>query len=280
VSGRFITTRYFDRPDSRYDSLGVYTNENFYIAGVGITTRKYVEDAYIFRYGLTEDVPIGRLWELILGYLVKNDRPRGYLGFRISRGNYYDWGHFSSTLQYGTFFGTSGLSQSVAIAGADFFTNLMQVGDWRFRQFIKSQVLVGINRLPTDKVYVNEDFGLKGFNIPTVFGTHRLLTTIQSQSYAPWNILGFRFGPFVVYSFGILADSRPKFRLSHFYSQFSIGLLVQNEYLQNRYFQISLAFYPFIPESGNNIFKLNAYKTTDFGFRNFDLGKPNPIIYQ
>ena len=35
----------------------VYTNEKFYLAGIGITTRKYIQDKYIFNYGLvTEDV--------------------------------------------------------------------------------------------------------------------------------------------------------------------------------------------------------------------------------
>lgn len=280
TSARYLRTTYLDRPLETYDSLGVYTSENFYMTGIGISTRQYIEDTYIFNYGLTEDVPIGRLWELIVGYQLKNKVTRGYTGLRFSKGGYYFWGYFSSTLQYGTFFSTKGLSQGVILTGADYFTYLLTIGNWRFRQFVKSSVMIGLNRLATDKVYLKEESGLKGFENPDLFGQHKILISLQSQFYAPWHFLGFRFGPYLTYSMGLLAGNEPRFRFGRPYSQFGIGILIKNEFLQTRIFQISLAYYPYIPGSGKNIAKLNAYKTTDFGFRYFDMGKPLPISYQ
>jgi hypothetical protein len=41
-----------------------------------------------------------------------------------------------------------------------------------------------------------------------------------------------------------------------------------------------VAFYPTIPGEGNNIFKINVIATTDFGFRDFIIGKPGTLGYQ
>ncbi|MBP6549982.1 MAG: hypothetical protein KA782_01605 [Flavobacterium sp.] len=47
-----------------------------------------------------------------------------------------------------------------------------------------------------------------------------------------------------------------------------------------RTFQISLAYYPMIPGSGNNVLKTNAFETSDFGFQDFGLSKPRTVIYK
>jgi len=45
-------------------------------------------------------------------------------------------------------------------------------------------------------------------------------------------------------------------------------------------FQVSLAFYPVIPGVGENIFKLNSFQSFDFGFRDFETGKPARVEYR
>jgi hypothetical protein len=45
-------------------------------------------------------------------------------------------------------------------------------------------------------------------------------------------------------------------------------------------FQISISFYPVIPGKGNNVYKLNSFQTTDFGFRDFEIGKPEPVVFR
>jgi hypothetical protein len=106
------------------------------------------------------------------------------------------------------------------------------------------------------------------------------LFTVQTQSYAPWNFIGFRFGPFITYSLGMLGNSSSGFRNSKVYSQIGLGVLIKNENLVLNAFQISITFYPVIPGNGQNIFKTNSYQTTDFGFRDFEIGKPGTVTYQ
>jgi hypothetical protein len=263
----------------------MYSNEDFYLAGIGITTRKYVQDRFIFRFGVIEDVPVGKVFGLTGGYQVRNNIGRQYLGMRFSLGNYYTWGYLSSTLEYGTFFHASHAEQGVLTAGADYFTGLFEVGKWRFREFVKSQATFGINRFSYDSLTINDDhridnaYVLNGFNSPALSGTHRLLLTLQTQSYAPWNLIGFHFGPFLTCSFGLLGDAKNGFRNSKVYSQIGLGVLIKNENLVFNSFQISISFYPLIPGVGQNVFKMNSLTTSDFGLRDFEIGKPSGNTY-
>lgn len=104
ASLRFQHIRYLERPVELYDSLHIYTGERFLYLGLGIATRRYIQDKYIFKFGLVEDVPIGALYNITAGYQVKNQEKRFYMGLKASWGNYYPWGYLSSTLEYGRFF--------------------------------------------------------------------------------------------------------------------------------------------------------------------------------
>jgi len=278
---RFSRIRYLEKPFEIFDPLHMFTNEDLYLASVGISTRKYVQDKYIFRFGITEDVPIGRVYNLTGGYQVKNNSGRFYLGMRFSVGNYHEWGYLSSNFEYGSFYHAGHAEQGVFSAGLNYFTGLIEIGKWRFRQFIKPQFTIGINRFTSsDSLTLNEGYGLDGFNSSILKGTSRLLFTLQTQLYAPWNLIGFRFGPYLIFSLGMLGDDITGFRNSKVYSQIGLGVLLKNEYLIFSTFQISIVFYPSIPGKGQNIFKVNSFKTTDFGFRDFEIGKPATTIYK
>jgi hypothetical protein len=93
-------------------------------------------------------------------------------------------------------------------------------------------------------------------------------------------LIGFRFGPFLTCSFGMLSDPVSGFSHSRIYSQIGLGVLVKNEYLVINNFQLSISFFPFIPGVGENVFKTNAFRTSDFGFRDFEIGKPAIVGYQ
>jgi hypothetical protein len=279
-TARYLRIRYSEKPPEQNDPLHIYSNEDFYLGGIGITSRKYVQDKYIFKYGVIEDVPVGSVYNLTGGYQVRNNSRRPYLGMRFSLGNYYKWGYLSSNLEYGTFFKASHTEQGIFTAGVNYSTGLFEIGKWKFRQFVKPQITIGINRFPYDSLTLNEGYGLDGFISPALSGTKRLLFTLQTQSYAPWNLIGFRFGPYLICSLGMIGDDVNRLKNSKVYSQIGLGVLIKNENLVFNTFQISISFYPLIPGIGQNVFKMNSYKTTDFGFRDFEIEKPARVIYQ
>lgn len=279
VTGRYLRVRYLDKPDALHDSLHVYSNEDLYLAGVGISTRKYFRDNYIFNFGVIEDVPVGRVFGITAGYQIRDSIGRLYLGARAAFGNYYDWGHLSPSVEYGTFFHGPNPEQGVLALAADYFSNLYEIGSWRVRQFIKPQITWGLNRFSYDSLTINNENGIRGFS-GSSRGTKKIVLTLQTQSYAPWKAAGFRFGPFLICSLAILGDEISGFKNSPLFSQLGIGALIKNDYLVFSDFQLSLAYYPTIPGSGYNLLKVNAFTTADFGFRDFDFGKPQIAPFQ
>jgi hypothetical protein len=279
IATRYLRIRYLEKPDESQDSLLRYSNEDFYLSGMGISTRKYFQDNYIFNFGVTEDVPVGKVYGITGGYQIRNNTGRLYLGARISFGNYNKWGYLSSTFEYGTFFHGPWLEQGVFTAGANYFSNLFKIGNWRIRQFIKPQVTWGMNRFSYDTMTINNENGIRGFS-SSLRGTKKIVLTLQTQSYAPWNVLGFRFGPYLVCSLGMLGNAASGFKNSPVYSQLGAGALIKNDYLVLSNFQLSIAYYPSIPGKGYNVIKINAFRTTDFGFRDFNFGKPETAAFR
>jgi hypothetical protein len=274
----FLRIRYLEKPIAMYDMSHIFSNENFYLGSIGISTRKYVQDKFIFNFGVIEDVPVGQLFNLTAGYQIKENTGRLYIGAQISSGNYHSWGYLSSNIEYGTFLHASHSEQGVVTAGVNYFTGLIEIGNWKFRQFVKPQITFGINRFSYDSLTLNNS--LEGFNSSKLSGTNRILFMLQTQSYAPWNFIGFRFGPYLVYSLGMLGDAMSGFKNSKAYSQIGLGVLIRNENLVIGTFQISISFYPSIPGIGQDILKINSFKTTDFGFKDFEIKKPATTLYQ
>lgn len=281
VSGRFVNVNYLESPTAGYDPVDFYASEHFFLSGIGISTRKYVEDKYIFKNGVTEDVPIGKIYGITAGYQFKNNKERFYLGGQVSFGNYFKWGFISLNFELGTFFNKSITDQTAFTFQANYFTNLITVGKWKVRQFFKPQLTIGINRQNSigDQLTINEEYGIQGFK-SAIYGNQKAQLTFQTQTYSPWNVFGFRLNPYFNYTIAMLGNEETKMRNNQAFSKIGIGLIINNDYLVFRTFQISLAYYPTIPGSGNNVLKTNAFETSDFGFQDFGLDKPRTVIYK
>jgi hypothetical protein len=281
LSGRFLNIDYQESPSLLYDPINFYSSEQFILSGIGITTRNFIKDSYIFRNGIIEDVPIGRIFGLTLGYQNKNNDWRHYLGGQVSFGNYHKWGFLSTNFEIGTFFNNSKTEETAFSFQANYFTKLTEIGKWKLRQFIKPQVVIGINRVNSlaDKLTINEDFGIQGFN-SAVYGTSKMLLTLQTQAYAPNDVLGFRMNPYFNYSIALLGNEEYGVKTTKAYSKIGIGVIINNDYLVFSSFQLSLSYYPTIPFEGDHIFRTNAFETSDFGLQAFELAKPRTVIYK
>ncbi len=281
VTARLLNIDYQISPDIEFDPIDFYASEKTILSGIGLSSRQYIEDQYIFKNGIVEDVPIARIYGITYGYQYKNDNWRPYIGLRYSFGNYYRWGFLSTNFETGTFFNNHKTEQSAFSLKVNYFTNLFKIGNWRIRQFVKPHLLIGANRKNSigDRLTVNEQYGIQGFNSP-VYGTKKLVVSLQTQSYAPTDCLGFRINPYFNYSIAFLGDDKINPKEYNSFSKIGVGLLITNDYLVFSSFQVSLSYYPKIPFVGNNIFRTNAFETTDFGLQSFELAKPKIELYK
>ncbi|HEX2934826.1 MAG TPA: hypothetical protein VHO72_05695 [Bacteroidales bacterium] len=277
---RLLRVRYSKQPAVWPGAMYMFSNENFYMASMGISTRKYVQDTYIFNFGEIEDVPVGKVFNITAGYQRRNSINRLFAGAKMSFGNFFSWGYLGSSIEYGSFFRAAHSEQGAVVAAINYFTGLKEIGKWKIRQFVKPEIVIGINRFKHDTLTLNKGYGLDGFNSSDLIGTSRILLTLQTQSYIPKSLLGFTFGPYLSYSAGVLGNATSGFQTSKLYSQIGIGVLIKNNNLVFGTFQISISFFPIIPGHGRNILKLNSLKTTDFGFTDFEIGKPAITNYE
>ena len=297
TSARILNLDFRDSPQAAFDSINYFSNETFYLGSVGITSRQYIKDTYIFRDGIVEDVPIGTILALTGGVQHKNKTNRLYLGAKVSHGNYFSWGYLSTDFEFGTFFRNNNLTETAYSFQANYFTKLLSLGDkWKMRQFVKPQFLIGTNRLNSlgDRITIDEynrfpgvygsadqytnSANISGFN-GNLMGTKKYVLSLQSQFYSPWEVFGFRLNPYVNITSGVLQNEERSIKKSRLYSSFGVGFIIRNDYLVFSSFEFSLSYYPSIPGQGNNLIKTNSFETDDFGFQSFQMDKPRPVWY-
>ena len=283
TTARYYARKYSETPTFEYDSINFYSNEHFYMGSVGLTSRKFVQDKFLFNYDIVEDIPIGKVYSATFGVQDKNQEKRFYIGGRYAFGNYYKWGYFSLNTQLGSFYYRGKTQQTTLSLDALYFTNIKTWGRWRFRHFIKPMIVMGDNRMPiiTDQLSLNGDAtGIPGFDSRTLLGTNKAIVTLQTQSYSPWNVLGFRLNPFVSFTAGVIGTEEHKLFESKLYTKIGVGLLIYNDYLIFNSFQLSLAFYPDIPDRGSNLFRTNTIQNSDIVLPDFQVSKPGIVPYQ
>jgi hemolysin activation/secretion protein len=256
---------YIKTPTVEIDPNRFFANEELYLASIGVNTRKFAEDKYLFNFGIIEDIPFGQVYSITGGFQNKNNQKRAYFGGRFAYGNYFDFGYLGINSEWGSFFEGRDTRETTFKIEANYFTNLIYFGDWKIRQFIKSSIVIGNNRVPIlkDRVMLGDDDGIQGFNNPLISGIRKATITLQTQTYVPGSWHGFRFSPFYNMTLGMLGNETDKFLNKSLLSKFSIGVLINNDYLVFNSFQISFSFYPKIPFQGTNIFNTNSYKNND-----------------
>ncbi len=281
TTARYFNKNYLKNPFVNKDSLNIYQSEKLYLIGLGISSRKFTQDKYIFNFNITEDVASGFVYNLTTGYQRKYNENQLFIGGRVAIGSYFKFGYLSGNIEYGSFVNSGKTNQSTSVLKLVYFTNIQEIGKWKIRQFIKPQIIIGNNRLEAnaDKLTLNGATGITGFESEKLFGTKKILATFQTQGYSPWRILGFRLNPYLSYTAGMLGNSNSGFSKSKLYSQIGLGVILSNDFLVFDSFQFSFSFYPNIPD-GNSVFKTNAISTSDFGLQGFEISKPVLVDYR
>lgn len=284
TTARFLNRAYTERPSFDFDPEGFYASEQLYLLSAGITSRKFVQDKFLFNYDIVEDIPIGKVYSLSGGLQHKNHQNRIYIGGKYAFGNYYKWGFFSAIAEAGTFLYKQETSQATVSLGFLYFSNIRKWGEWKFRNFVKPQLVIGESRMPiiTDQLNLNGNNGIQGFDSRSLLGTKKFVLTLQTQSYSPVNFLGFRINPFANVTAGIIGNDWQGLGSSRVYSSIGVGVLIFNDYLTFNNFQLSLAYFPTIPNfphSDYNVLRTNSFQNNDITLPDFQVGKPNVVPY-
>lgn len=280
VAASYAGIRYLENSIESFDSLQIYRNSRTYLGSIGVNRRKYIRDRFIFDSGITEDVPVGALAALTGGYQTFDQGGRLYVGGRLALAHFFKIGYLSANLNYGTFVNRGQTEQGALGLHLVYFTRLIALGDWKFRQFVKSTTTFGLDRYAYEQLTLNDFFAANnGYNF-NLLGTKKSLLSVQSQFYAPYRLWGFRFSPYLIYTLGKIGGEQTRLLKIRTYSQFGLGVLVNNFNLVFNTIQLSIAYYPALPDNSRHVLGLNPFDTADFGFDNFQLGSPATVSFK
>lgn len=282
ISTRFQNTYFFEKPAAIFDPEEYYANQDLVLTQLSLKRTNFKKARYIFRNGDVEDVGVGHTLFMTSGALRKLGSTLPYFALGYSHARYADKGYYALNVEGGTFLKDKQLSQTVLRLEATLFSNLFTLGDWHFRQFFRSKIVVGFSRNENnrDRINLNGDNGILGFSSTRVYGTRKLVLSSQTQVYAPFQFIGFRFSPFLSADLAFIGQKETVFPQADMYSRLSIGFYISNDYLPFGAIQFSFGYYPRIPGSGNQIFKFTGVTNDDFRLQSFNYQAPYLVPYR
>lgn len=279
VGVRYAQTRFTQRPSFEQDTLRMNTNTSLLLVGAGLSQQQFYKERYLFRFGLTEDVPEGLLVRVNAGVRKRELATlEPYLGAEATRGRNHDaFGYISATVACGTFFQHGRGIDGALRVDVDYFSDQLTLGRWHLRQFVKFRSTVGFNRT-TDRLDLNGQ-QLYGFSSEVVSGTRKTVLGSQTVFYAPFSFLGFRIAPVALFGLGTVDEEHDRWLANRIYPAFAIGLLVRNEYLLVKTFEVSIGFYPDVPGSANATTVFDPISSFDLGARGYAFSRPEEVGY-
>ncbi len=280
TGARYYNKTYIKRPSFDIDT-GLYNqNENLYLINFGITKQSYYRDRYLFRFGANEDIPEGAYFEILPGYLTKElSVPLFYTGFNIGIGNHIEkFGYLSTNLGFGTFYENGNARNGVLNLSALYFTDLLRINRWHFRQFVRFKFVNGFRQTNNAMLLFNSD-EMYGLSSDLIKSKSKVVLNYEFLIYAPYKLLGFQFAPVLFIGLAGLANDYNLLLKGQIYHAYAIGILIRNEYLIAGTFQVSIGIYPYMPGSSDFLIKTNPISNYNVRARDFRISKPELVPY-
>lgn len=279
LAGRILNTNFTKFPSDSLLRSG-YQDYTIYLASIGYVYRRFIKDNFIFGLGRTEDIPVGKTLMFTIGYENGFLFKRPYYGVRGGISQYFNKiGYLSTTLEWGSFRNSNQWQDKVISAEILFYSKLIQLDTWRWRNFIWNRITYGYNTAPGKVLNINQREGIRGFNGNYVFGNKKYVVNYESVFYTPFNILGFRTAFMIFADFAFIGKNQDPLFRGKFYQAYGLGLRFRNEHLIFRTIQLTLGYYPNTRSTDQNTVEFFEESRTFYQFRTFQFPKPQPLEF-
>lgn len=247
LSMRYINNSFYEGPEVRERYNFQYHDNQIILGGIAFSRQRYFKTNLIYGFGTTEDIPMGCLVQLNLGFEKDEFYKRPYLGARFSRGLYYPKiGYLNVHAEFGGLYYQSQLEQGVVNFKGQAISNLHYLNRLKFREFLSIDYTRGINRFEDEKVFINKD-DIWGLTSDALYGIQKLSFHSEVILFSDLYIYNFRF---LFHGFGDLGMIGPENKSifsNQLYSGIGLGVRVRNENLVFKTVHIRFAYYPVVP---------------------------------
>jgi hypothetical protein len=254
ISGRFrqvVFTKYPEITDSTWYR---YHDKNYYLGNIAFIQHRYYRTNLLYNYGRTENIPYGFLANLTSGKVGDNFRQRWYLSTTLAAGNRINGlGYGAGKLSFSGCPDRRNIELGILKLQTLYFTDIMNLGKFRFRQFFKTEYLTGINRLDDDSIDFTMEESIRGVGYNhQVTGSQRLFLSMDTVAFTPWKMHGFTFALFTFADIDIISSSYKKLFTHKYYSGLGLGVRIHSETFGIETVQIRFAWYPSLPLDHNS----------------------------
>lgn len=267
--------QYFNSPEISLDSNIQYQDHFLVLGSLTFSKRDYFKSNYIFGYGKTEDVPLGKRLEFTVGYDIGELIDRPYFGFSFAHSFRFEkLGYISNEYSFGSFFRNGKTDQSAVHIKSLYFTKLLSRRK-RFKQRFFSQLngTFGSNRRANEIVDIRNFNGIRGLRSHQLRGTSKLYLNTTYAVFTPWKLIGFRFAFAGNLDLGYISEKRNELFDEQLYWGTGITVEANNENLIFGILQLRISYFPNTPDDVGN-FGISAGVRRSITFRDFAARTP------
>ncbi|MBL7857567.1 MAG: hypothetical protein JNM57_07750 [Cyclobacteriaceae bacterium] len=244
LAGRFFDGVYVNPPDqTEYEEEIKYNSTKGYLTELTFYRQNFYRTRYLFGFGRTEDVPYGMSLSIAGGYIKEVRLERPYMGIKWYRSWASRKGNiFNFTAQTGGYWHTDEAEDLVLTTGAMYITRAWNMQKTKVRTLLAAGYSKIYNRNIATLMEI-KDSDLNGFSADSVFGGSKAFGRMETAFYTPWQVIGFRFAPFVGVSAAWMDCLTCEDKSTLFWG-FSTGFRTRNENLIFGTIELRITYIP------------------------------------
>jgi hypothetical protein len=280
IGARYTNNNVFDHPVILPESFYNLQKYRIFLGSVALSIQKYTKTNLIYSYGRTEDIPYGALFKITTGREYNEFKMRTYLGVEVSFARSSKaLGYFYTRTGLSTYSNNNRPEQGILYLGMNYFSNLINLGKSRIRNFLYIDYTRGFGRYSNEYLRFINDNGFTGFKNDSVNGTQRLSVSLESVLFSPVNLYGFRFAFFGFTDFSFLSGTNQVLGNGHALSSIGLGIRIRNDNLVFNTLQVRIGYFP-NPPSYSRISPITISGEQLLRPENFESGPPSIIPYR
>ena len=265
------------RPQVSLDSNTIYHDHHLLIGAISYSKLNFLKTRNVQAFNITEDIPIGFNYSILLGRDWTEFGPKVYRGIQANYAGYNNqWGYLLLNLEAGYFSRQTIRVNQVFQLDARHFTKLLEVGQAYARFFTRIHYFNGDNlSIPQSQslAFENRLRNIEGLQIE---GNRIATLTTEYVVFQPWYFYGFRFSTYGNLGIGNALETRNENPYNKTYYSLGGGIRIRNESLVINTFDFGISLFPNAPIAGRTFyFKLNL-GTPQF-FQGPQLRKPRVV---
>lgn len=241
---RYFQRNYTKRPQAAPDSNRAFHHREVVLAALTYQRFKSYQTSYLLGDGETEDYPVGYSVQLSSGYEKREFQDRIPVLLDVSWNSLRHRGEVSFLkFETGGYLHHQKLEEGLVKARVGHFTRLMNLGPHRVRLKAQLEYTLGLERYPSDRIFLGDRYGIRDLSNTEVEGDQRLTGTLETRMFTRMSLWGFRFSFFGFADAGLVGaeDSSSIFK-EKVYVSTGLGVRLRNPSLVLPTVQMQLSF--------------------------------------